>query len=377
LIKEVATRSSKSLALIHGEDDYAVKQRARELFRQWSEEIGGFDHETIDASASNSGEALTALAKLREALQTLPFFGSGKVIWFRGCNFFGDDRTASSQAVSSDLAQLAQELKSFSWQGVRLLLSAGKVDKRKTFYKAVEKVGNVEHFKAWSLADKNWTAEAEASVHKLLRSLNKKISPSALARLIEYVGPNARQLDSEVEKLALFTGERVEIEMDDVDASVSRNKQSRAFALADALGSRDLRRLLSTLDEELWEMHRDSQKSEIGLLYGLISKVRVMIFLKEMIRKKWIGADADYYRFKSQLERVPAEKLPKERRFNPLAMHPYMLHQALNHSKRYTLSELIQAMDLLLECNQRLVFSSLDGSLALQQALIKIVGTPP
>jgi hypothetical protein len=129
---------------------------------------------------------------------------------------------------------------------------------------------------------------------------------------------------------------------------------------------------LRTLDEELWQMQFDSQKSEIGLLYGLISKVRAMIFLKEMVREGWIKADMDYGRFKSQLERVPADRLPEDKKFNPLAMNPFMLHKALPHARRYTLTELVRAMSLLLECNRRLIFSNLDGALVLQQTLVQI-----
>ena len=73
------------------------------------------DHETIDASVNNSGEALSALAQLREALQTLPFFGSAKVVWLQNCNFLGEERTAAAAAVTEALADLAQELKSFRW----------------------------------------------------------------------------------------------------------------------------------------------------------------------------------------------------------------------------------------------------------------------
>src|SRR5215471_8292562 len=135
----VAAKQSAPVALICGEDEFAVKQRAKQLYAQWSEELGGMDHEIIDASVAHSGEALKALAKLREALQTLPFFGSGKVVWFQNCNFLGDERAASAQAVTESLAELAQELKEFSWSvpcPVRLLVTAGKVDKRKVFYKA-------------------------------------------------------------------------------------------------------------------------------------------------------------------------------------------------------------------------------------------------
>src|SRR6185503_17989783 len=112
--------------------------------------------------------ALKALGRLREALQTLPFFGSGKVVWWQNCNFLGDDRTGGSQAVTAALSDLAQELKTFSWQGVRLLVSAGKVDKRKTFFKTLEKLGSVEAFAAWSLDDKDWLTEAETAARRAL-----------------------------------------------------------------------------------------------------------------------------------------------------------------------------------------------------------------
>src|SRR3954470_4082696 len=130
-----AAKSSAPVLLVFGEDEFGVKQRARQVYQQWTEELGGMDHEIIDAQVSNSGEALKALARLREALQTLPFFGSGKAVWLQNCNFLGDDRTASAQAVTEALVELAQELKSFKWDNVRLLITAGKVDKRKTFYK--------------------------------------------------------------------------------------------------------------------------------------------------------------------------------------------------------------------------------------------------
>src|SRR2546430_3371222 len=93
-----ASKASTSLALICGEDEFAVKQRAKQIYLQWTEELGGMDHEIIDATVSNSGEALKALARLREALQTLPFFGSGKTVWLKDCNFLGDERAASAQA---------------------------------------------------------------------------------------------------------------------------------------------------------------------------------------------------------------------------------------------------------------------------------------
>src|SRR5579863_10282713 len=130
-----AGKQAPFLVLICGEDEFAVKQRAKALYLEWTQQLGGMDHEILDGSVSHGGEALKILARLREALQTLPFFGSAKVVWLQNCNFLGDERTASTQAVTESLANLAQELKEFSWENLRLLISAGKVDKRKIFYK--------------------------------------------------------------------------------------------------------------------------------------------------------------------------------------------------------------------------------------------------
>jgi DNA polymerase-3 subunit delta len=366
-------KTAAPLFLISGDDDFAVKGRAKQLFEQWCKESGGFDNELIDATASNSGDALNAIGKLREAMQTLPFFGGSKMIWFQNCNFLGEERAASSQAVTEGLADLAEEFKTFKWEGVRLVITSPKVDKRKVFYKAIDKLGTVESFAGWSLDDKDWVDAAEMAARQQLRGLGKEISEEALSLLVANVGPNNRLLANEVEKLSLYLGARKEVRPQDVETIVSRNKQAKAFALADAVGARDMARLLKTLDQELWALERDSQKSEIGLLYGIISKVRTILFLKEMSREGWITPGVDYNRFKAALERVPPEALPQDRKFNPLAMHPFMLYNSLAYTKNYTSEELVRAMEMLLTANQRLVTTSADAALVFQDTLIKIV----
>ena len=365
---------TQPLVLVHGEDDFAVKQRAREIFERWREEIGGMDHETVDGSAANSGEALAALAKLRGALQTLPFFGTGKAIWLKNCSFFGDDRTASSQAVGGSVTDLAQELKAFRWDNVKLLISAGKVDKRKVIYKTIEKLGAVEFHPGLSMEDRDWAQRAESFARQECRDRKKDIAGEALAELVISVGPNLRELSQEVEKLSLYVGDRPSISLADVSAIVTKHKQARAFALGDALGDRDLPRLLRRLDEELWEVRGDSSRSAIGLLYGIINKVRVLLLVKELVHAGLLRPENDYSRFKGQIEQLPAEALPEDKKYNPMAMSPYVLFRALPQIRRWSSEDLVRAMDLLLRCNQRLVSSSLDEALVLQQTLVQIVG---
>jgi DNA polymerase-3 subunit delta len=366
-------KAAAPLFLITGDDDFAVKGRAKQIYEQFCKDSGGFDNEIIDASASNSGSALDAIARLREAMQTLPFFGGCKVIWFQNCNFLGEERAASSQAVTEALGDLANDLKSFRWEGVKLIITSPKVDKRKVFYKAVDKIGTVESFSGWSLDDKDWVDQAEMAARQQLRERMKEISEEALALLVANVGPNSRALTSEIEKLSMYVGDQPRISTTDVETIVTRNKQAKSFALADAIGARDLSKVLRILDQELWSMQSDSQRSEIGLLYGIISKIRTILFLKEMTREGWIKPSVSYPQFKAALDRIPPDAVPQDKKFNPLAMHPFMLYNSLEHTRRYSSEELVRAMELLLIANQRLVSTSTDEALVLQDTLIKIV----
>ena len=65
---------TSSPALICGDDEFAVKQRAKQLYQQWCDEIGGMDHEIIEATVSNSGEALTGPRPIARSAANPAFF---------------------------------------------------------------------------------------------------------------------------------------------------------------------------------------------------------------------------------------------------------------------------------------------------------------
>lgn len=364
------------LMMVFGEDDFAVHQRGKEVFARWEEEMGGMDHEVIDARVGNSGEALSALGKLREALNTLPFFGGSKAVWFKDCSFLGDDRTSGSAAVTKALGEMSDLLKEFTWGDVRLVITAGKVDKRKSFYKTLKKLGELEEFAGWSASDRDWADRAEMLVRQLFDKEKVDISEEALSQLVQSVGPNPRQLQSEVEKLSIYAAEQSMIDVDDVDAVAIRNKQAQAFALAEAMGERNLPVALKILDEELWTMQFEKAKSEIGLLYGLITKVRVLLMAQELIRSKRLRVERAYPRFKTQIERLNPEDFPADRRYSPLGVNPYVMFKAVPQAGNYSTRELVDAMETLLDTNRRLVSSAQEARMLLQQALVKIIGLP-
>ena len=366
------------MLLVCGEDEFAVKQRAREVFQQWSQKLGGLDHEMIDASVNNSGEALKALAQLREALQTLPFFGGAKVVWLQNCNFLGEERTASGRGCHRSPGGTGP--------GTQVLplgqrAPAGQRRARWTnenpFTKPWKKSARSKIFAGWSENEDAWHEEAAALVRRALRETEQDISEEALAQLVAFVGPQARLLSSEVEKLVLYAGARTRIEAGDVAAIVTRNKQARAFALGDALGDRNLAAVLRCLDQELWEIRRDTKRNEIGLLYGLIGKVRALLMVKEMMAQRLVEAGNRFQPVQRPVGPRAGRRdagRPEIQSFGDQPVCP--VPRAWGSRATTPRPELIEAMDLLLECNQKLISRNLDPSLLLQQTLIQIVSRP-
>jgi len=269
-----------------------------------------------------------------------------------------------------------QEIEQTDPDKIRLLISAGKVDKRKSFYKKFQKTGEVAIFNGWDASKTDWIPEAEKRIEQIFAEANIRIGQDAMSALIESVGPNARQLNQETEKLMLYCGDKEEASVEDVHQVVSRNKQARAFALGDALGNRNLPLAMKCLDEELWEMKLDRQRSAIGLLYGLISKVRTLIMVKEMQRKGWLRMERQFFRFKQQLEQVPEAGLPSDPKLNPLRLNPYVLFRALPQASHYNIQELVKAMDTLYTANLQLISSSMDDAQVLQQSIVTIISKP-
>src|SRR5690606_1673540 len=126
--------------------------------------------------------------------------------------------------------------------------------------------------------------------------------------------------------------------------------------------------------DELWAIRSDRQKSTIGLLYGLISKVRAMLLCKALAEEGLLGRVGDYQGFQRQLKRLQPGQMPADRRYNPLEINTYVMYRAALHAANFTREELVAAMEEVLRCNRDLVGSSLEGDFVLQLAITRILG---
>ena len=364
---------TKSVYLVGGADEFSIKETAGKLAAQFAPKLAGeFGLEIIEGGASNQDEALKVLSRLREAVNTVGLFGGGdKLVWLKNTDLFADNPTTRTEAVKEALGELAELLKGGLGDGVMLLISAIGCDRRKTLYKTIEKLGEVRFFEALEEGKGDSDEEIEAFIQSKLRAEGKTMKPDAVQAFRELVAPTLREIANELEKLFLYTGKRREILREDVRAICSASRQAVIWELTDALGARRTSQAISALENLL-----DAGESAIGVVMMLAAQFRLTLLAKDLMQRKLIAVregPGGNFEFVKAFERLPEDvtaHFPKTKEGKPPSA--WRLYRCALAAKNFPTTELIRAMDLLLEANRQLVTTQLDDRLILEETIAKI-----
>jgi DNA polymerase-3 subunit delta len=369
----VAATKTKSIYLIGGADEFSVKETAAKLADKLApKKAGEFGVEIIDGSAANQDEAVKVLARLREALNTVGLFGGGdKLVWLKNTDLLADSPTTRAEAIKEALAELADLLKGGLGDGVTLLISAIGCDRRKTLYKTLEKVGEVQFFEALEEGEGDSDEEIEGFIRSKARADGKTMGFDAVQTFRELVAPNLREIANELEKLFTYVGKRSEVTREDVRAICSASRQAVIWELTDALGARRTSQAIMALENLL-----DAGDQPIGILMMLVAQFRLMLLAKDLMQRKLIAVrdgQGGNFEFVKAFERLPEPATTHFPRTKEGALpNAWRLYRCALAAKNFSTLELIRAMDLLLEANRQLVSTQLDDRLVLEETIAKI-----
>ena len=365
----VAPKISQIYAVV-GSDEGAVKSRARELAQQLTpKDTGDFGQDLIDGAADNADQAVSRIHSAIEAIQTLPFFGPGKLVWIKDVNFCGDTVTGRSAQVIAVLDQLQQFLSAGMPAGVVFLLSASEIDKRRSFYKSITKVATVEHFDRIDTSRSGWEEEAESLARGLAAERGLSFQPEALEVFVRLAGADTRQLRNELEKIDLYLGAKREIDTQSVRNLVARTATGVIWELGNAIAKRQPSAALALLDQLLFQ-----GETPIGILYAaIIPTVRNLLVTKEILETYGVKAPSAPYQFNSIIARLPQAAqnfLPRRKDGN---INVYGLGIAACEAHRFSLAQLIRGFEECLKANIQLVTTQLEPRLVLSKLLVSLL----
>src|SRR5213079_3180111 len=295
--------ASANIYAVLGSDEAEVKRVAAELASNLTPaDAGDFGLETIDGVADNADQAEARVKSTIEALQTLPFFGSTKVVWLKNVNFLGDDQKARSAAVQSALEELSELLDRGIGSDVTFLISATDVDKRRGFYKTLVKRAEVQVFDRLDSGRAGWEEEAGEIVRRHAKKRKLQFDDDALDLFVLLTGGDTRQIENELEKIDTYCGTGFQpakskavdktpghtpktatpgVTVDLVRELVPLSRAGIIFELSNALAVRDLELALTLVRRLL-----DQGENAIGiLLVAIVPTVRNLLLAKDLMER--------------------------------------------------------------------------------------------
>lgn len=361
---------AQSVYFIFG-DEYLATAKAREIVAQLvPDPADPLALETIDAQAEGVDESMVAVGRCLEALGTVGFFGGRKVVWFRGVAFMGDSPAGRSERVKTALGRLGEVLKAGLPDGVVLVLSAMKVDKRLGFFKLLQGLSQVHEF---STPEKFGQARhhAAAVLETALDQAKIRMAGDAKEAFLDRVGADTRTILNETSKLATYLGASRTAVVADVEAVVSTSADAAAWDVQDAMGLRDVGRAVSTTRRLLFQ-----RESPIALITLLQSRIRELLVYRESMDRGWLrgggGRKPSWSVLAPEVDLLLGEGLGRDFR----NMHPFRLQKLLEQAERYTVRELRRAQALAISAHRQLVTTGLPAQLVLETFLLQILPVP-
>jgi DNA polymerase-3 subunit delta len=265
-----------------GSNYYLLRRRLDELTGQFLKEYGELALERIDAETAEP-------AAILEAVQSLPFLASRKMVVLRG--------GSANKNLSGQIEQIIDA----AGDTTDLIFYEPSPDKRSSYFKVLKSKTELSEFSEMdprSLA--GWLAEEAGKK-------GGQLSPADANYLVERVGANQEMLANELDKLLLY---EPQITRENIDKLTVKNPQSKIFDLLDAAFGGNKKRAL-----ELYEEQR-AQRVEPQAIMALIAwqlELIVLAFLGKGKNPAEIARSAGVSPYPLQKAQRLAARLDKEK----------------------------------------------------------------
>ena len=230
LHKAVASKQFAPVYLVYGEEDLLAEECMHAIIEN-AVEAGarGFNLDIMYGSKADAQEAISHAS-------SFPMMSERRVVVIKEF-----EKLATTEAARELLSGYFKK----PLESTVMVLLASNADFRKKPFTDLKK--SAELIECKPLYDNQVPDWVEARIKKL----GKSISPEASRLLQAYVGNSLRAIQSEIEKLFIFIGDKKQIEVEDVAGVVGETKGYTVFELQNAVGKRDISLSMQILERML------------------------------------------------------------------------------------------------------------------------------
>lgn len=272
--------------LVYGDDDLSATRKADAIVDSLCPPADqAFGLETFQAEAGEKkAEPHAAILKnTREALLTPSFLGGNKTVYLRNAPHFNPlTEPGKFEAVKAEVAALTDLLKAGLPDGVHFVVLATEINKTTSFYKTINKIGQVFEF-AEPEKEKEAAETLLPRVEESLKELHLKMSPDVLHAFLNRTGYHFRLIRQELDKLAVYLpDERREVSLRDLQLMVAPVREAKFWEYADAFCTGDLAHTLDIMAKMF-----EQRVSPIPMVVNLQNRLRELMVLRDCMDRGW------------------------------------------------------------------------------------------
>jgi len=220
-----------------GTNSYLLSQRLNQLVADFKKRHGDLSVERINAAEAE-------LASVMEAIQSLPFLATAKMVIL--------DEPAANKQIAEAIEQIISSVP----ESTELIIIQPITDKRTVLHKIIRTKTNFEQF------DNLDGVQLAKWLNETAKTIGCTLSLGDAHYLISRVGSNQALLANELNKLSLYSSE---ISNESIDLLTEKNPQSKVFDLLDAAFSGNKVKALVLYEEQR------AQKVEPQAILALIA----------------------------------------------------------------------------------------------------------
>lgn len=325
-----------------------------------------FGNDLVEGQADNTDHASEIISNTLQGLQTLPFFG-GKIVWLKGANFLGDDRTGGAERTKEAVESLRAVLAAGLDPNISFLISASGIDKRRAFFKFLKKEADLKIYDKIDVSKDGWEEAVAGLVTSKAQPLGLTFDADALDLFVQQAGEDTRQITNELEKLSLYLTPETHINIETVRTMIPLNRKGVIWEISRCIDKGDGERAIHLVNQQL-----EKGETAVGLLRAsMIPTLRNTFFAKLAMHDAGVN-HADKRSFSGLLRKISpavANALPKKADGN---INSWGLGNCAAAASRHTIQKLQSNLDACLKADRALVTTAADHHMVLHRLIIEV-----
>lgn len=335
LLKNLDNRILNQLYLVYGRESLMVDEVFEKFKTFPNPAMIDFNLNIIDGSQTN-------LEEFRSSVETLPFMDEKRYVIIKDFELLKGKR---KNFTESDEKEVIEILKNLASTTVLLFINNEIIDKKKSIYKSINKLGIVcEMKKLDDITLLNWCKSQ-------FGTKNIRISNSDITFFIETTGYKDRNsemtlndIKMEIDKICSYVGDDHVVTKDIILTMMKSKTENDIFQLIEMIGNKNAVRSIKIFRDMM-----DNGESVLGV-FAMLSKQ-----FNQIIQIKYLQED----------------KMPPNLIRDTLKLHPYVFNKISRQAKNYDEKSILSILNYISDSDYKIKKGLISDNLAAEILIAK------